>query len=76
MQPREAAVVVMAAGAVMEEVVTAAEGIFVVAAILAVMGAGISAVAVTLAADRLRGRAFAEIVLSPSITPGPTPYGR
>jgi hypothetical protein len=67
------------------EVVTAVEGIFtVVADTSAAMVAGISAAAVrisvaagaTSAVDRLRDRVFAAIVLSPSITPDPTPCGR
>jgi hypothetical protein len=66
---REVAVVMVEVATV--EVVTAVEGIFTVAA----MAGGISvAVDATSAVDRLRGRVFAAIVLSPSITQ--TPCGR
>ncbi|MEA2822181.1 MAG: hypothetical protein QOJ86_4185 [Bradyrhizobium sp.] len=90
MRLRKVGAAVMAAGATVEVatgVVTAAEGIFTVAAISAAMAVGISAagisaavcisaVGATSAAARLCGPVFAAIVLSPSITPDQTPYGR
>jgi hypothetical protein len=76
------AVAVMAAATV--EVVTEVEGIFTAAAMagdISAVGISVavdatSAVAVTSAADRLRGRVFAATVLSRSKTPDRRPCGR
>jgi L-asparaginase II len=80
MLPREVAAVAtveeVMAGEVTVEVVTGAEGIFMVAAISAVMGAGISVAAgATSVVDRSRDRVLAAIVLSQFITPDRLPYG-